>query len=340
VLPALLGKADFKGELSLISEAVVSRVELEDSGKLKTATSVLLSFSPRYRDKCAIADSAHLNPKSERTYRVKAKTIVLSAGTLGSAEVLLRSELANDKIGSGITIHPSMGAIGTFDRKINGLEGLSASVYAPAPDGSYFYEAMSATPNFIAALHPGNGHEILETVRHFNELGGFGVMLVDSVSEDNRVFLNPDTKKVEVAYQLSAEDKGKLKIGLSEAIRILLRQGAKSVFLPSSEMVDAQGRYSPIKTVNDVEPMMQNIQLNDGFNVMSSAHMQGSNKLSKDARSGVVSPHFRVWDTKYNAEIPNVYVCDSSVFPTSVGANPMQAIYSIAKLFVDQLLSP
>ncbi len=38
-------------------------------------------------------------------------------------------------------------------------------------------------------------------------------------------------------------------------------------------------------------------------------------------------------------EIPNLYVMDSSIFPTSVGANPMQAIYTFAKIFSDRLLA-
>jgi choline dehydrogenase-like flavoprotein len=37
-------------------------------------------------------------------------------------------------------------------------------------------------------------------------------------------------------------------------------------------------------------------------------------------------------------EIPNLYVMDSSIFPTSVGANPMQSIYTFAKIFSDRLI--
>ncbi len=30
-----------------------------------------------------------------------------------------------------------------------------------------------------------------------------------------------------------------------------------------------------------------------------------------------------------------LYVVDGSIFPTSVGANPMQSIYTVAKIFAD-----
>ena len=37
-------------------------------------------------------------------------------------------------------------------------------------------------------------------------------------------------------------------------------------------------------------------------------------------------------------EIPNLYLMDSSMFPTSVGANPMQSLYTFAKIFSERLL--
>jgi len=338
LLPALQRKEGFKGELSLISDAKALRVEIENQGTTKRATGIRLSFREPYQDKCVIKDSNHLKPVFNKTYGLKAKTIILCAGALGSAEILLKSELVNDNIGRGVIIHPSMGVIGTFAKDINVLEGLSASVYAPAFDGSYIFEAMSAEPNFIAAIHPGNGHDILNTIRHFKKLGGFGVMLVDSVSSNNRVILNKKTNKPEVFYELSNEDKERMKEGLSEAMKILLRQGAQGVFLPSSETIYEGDKFFPIKSADKVGSMMDRLLLKDGFNFISSAHMQGTNKLSKDAKQGVVSPRFRVWDAEQGLEFANFYICDSSVFPTSVGANPMQSIYTIAKLFTDQIL--
>jgi choline dehydrogenase-like flavoprotein len=72
--------------------------------------------------------------------------------------------------------------------------------------------------------------------------------------------------------------------------------------------------------------------------VQQHIYVQGSNKMGPDPEKSVVSLNFRVWDRKNRCEIPNLYVVDSSVFPASVGANPMQSIYSMAKLFVDQVI--
>ena len=59
------------------------------------------------------------------------------------------------------------------------------------------------------------------------------------------------------------------------------------------------------------------------------AHMQATNKMGSSPSDSVVGRDFRVWGTS------GLYVVDGSVFPTSVGANPMQSIYTFAKIFAD-----
>lgn len=57
--------------------------------------------------------------------------------------------------------------------------------------------------------------------------------------------------------------------------------------------------------------------------------LQATNKMSAREQDGVVAQDFHVWGTQH------LYVVDGSIFPTSVGANPMQTIYTIAKIFAD-----
>ena len=61
--------------------------------------------------------------------------------------------------------------------------------------------------------------------------------------------------------------------------------------------------------------------------------MQSTNKMGSSEASSVVSRDFRVWGTK------NLYIVDGSVFPTSIGANPMQSIYTFAKIFADRIVA-
>ncbi|HKD91421.1 MAG TPA: GMC family oxidoreductase, partial [Terriglobales bacterium] len=68
--------------------------------------------------------------------------------------------------------------------------------------------------------------------------------------------------------------------------------------------------------------------------MVTSAHMQGTDKMGASPADSVVGRDLHVWGTT------GLYVVDVSVFPTSVGANPMQSIYTIAKIFADKWNQP
>ncbi|WP_316354567.1 GMC oxidoreductase [Candidatus Trichorickettsia mobilis] len=339
ILPALRGGDNFKGHLSLLPNAKAIRINFSnnDNDGEKKSTGVSVIAQPLLREEYVAEDINNLKLSEAKEYTIKAKNIIISAGTLGSAELLLKSNINNDNIGRGIIIHPSMGVIGQFAKEINAFEGLSASVYAPAVDGSYFYEAMSDNPQFIAQIHPGSGKDIIHTLQNYRKLGGFGIMLVDSVNYNNRVFIDHNFGKVEVDYTISSADKIRLREGIKTAVKILFQQGAKEVFIPTAENIFGKSKFEPFLSPDNIDKAVEHLEIIDPFNFISSAHMQGSNKIGSDPQNSVISNNFRVWDLPSGKEIANLYVCDSSIFPTSVGANPMQSIYTIAKLFVDRI---
>ncbi len=86
------------------------------------------------------------------------------------------------------------------------------------------------------------------------------------------------------------------------------------------------------------QTFINKLEFTPNLNFITSAHMQGSNKLATSGFYGVVSPNFKLFNGETDQEIDNMYVVDSSIFPTSIGANPMQSIYTIAKLFTDNIL--
>ena len=57
---------------------------------------------------------------------------------------------------------------------------------------------------------------------------------------------------------------------------------------------------------------------------LNSSHPQGGNPMSDRPEIGVVDSGFRVHETR------NVYVCDASVFPTSIRINPQESVMAFA----------
>ena len=59
-------------------------------------------------------------------------------------------------------------------------------------------------------------------------------------------------------------------------------------------------------------------------NESETAHLMGTARMGKDRATSVVDADCRSWD------IPNLWICDASVFPTSGGVNPSLTIQAIA----------
>jgi choline dehydrogenase-like flavoprotein len=113
----------------------------------------------------------------------------------------------------------------------------------------------------------------------------------------------------------------------------MFKAGAKEVYLPTTEEIlgDAALTAQPqVLTSPDQAAMVEkNLKFIANETMVTSAHMQATDKIGANPQDSVVGQDFHVWGTE------GLYVVDGSVFPTSVGANPMQSIYTFAKIFAD-----
>lgn len=234
-------------------------------------------------------------------YRLKARRVLLCAGALGTAALLQKSGIP---CGSGVVLHPSIPVVGVYDHPIRNWEGTPASVFVARPD--FILEAMSGGPEYVANLimtFPSRTHELM---RDYPNMAGFGVMLVDQARPENQVRADGT-----LDYDLSPTDRNRLADGVDLAIRIHFAAGAKRVLLPTRE----------IPCVIERGEKWGRVHLEPGTTLVSSSHIQGSCKIGQ-----VVNQHGQVLGH------PDLYVLDSSLFPESVGVNPMQTIYTVAYL--------
>jgi choline dehydrogenase-like flavoprotein len=207
----------------------------------------------------------------------------------------------------------------------------------------FIFETMGGLPSYGAVLVPGGGRQVYDVLSQFNLSAGFGVMLVDEVCKGNRVTLDAAGNPV-VHYALSACDKTRFKTGVGLAVRMMFLAGAKTVIVPSNENLLGAPDFDPMRGVfltdiAQVDLVERNLEFIPNRTVLTAAHLQATNKIGPTPEVGVVSTRQRVWNMDTGGEIPNLYVMDSSIFPTSVGANPMQSLYTFAKIFSDRLLA-
>jgi choline dehydrogenase-like flavoprotein len=333
---------DTTNPLGMIPDADVKRVIFEQDGSEQRAVGVEVQMKAPMPGDGVIADPNGLKLATGETFTVRAKTVILSAGALGSPTVLLRSGVKDDWIGRGVVLHPSMPIMGRFDHHIDALTGTEASVYVDdrLVDRGYAMESMADQPLYAAIMSPGPALHTLEMIQAFRNLAGFGVMLIDTPQPDNRIVLD-ENGSPQIKYTLSEADKKRFSEGIAEAIRVMFKAGAKEVYLPTTEDILGNGSGdSKAGAETGVQPQVltspeqaslveKRLRFIANESIVTSAHMQATDKMGASPQDSVVGQDFHVWGTR------GLYVVDGSIFPTSVGANPMQSIYTIAKIFAD-----
>lgn len=350
---------DTKNPLSLIPDAAVMEVLFKPdpaAGVRATGVSVTMN-APWTAYGNTVVDPCNLQIPVGTTVTIEAANVVLSAGTIGTTKVLLQTaaknpEVDNKQIGKGLILHPSVPLIGTFDRQINLLEGLDSATFVDAfgVTPGFIYETMGGLPAYGALLIPGSGRQVYDVISQFNTSAGFGVMLVDTPHPDNCITLDSDGEVV-LNYTINDDDsqefrsdKQRFRSGVAMGIRMMFMAGAKTVIVPTNENVLGLPGFDPmhgvfLTDISQADRVEQNLQFTKNRNLLTSAHLQATNKIGPNPDIAVVSLRQRVWNVKTRGEVPNLYVMDSSIFPTSVGANPMQSIYTFAKIFSERFLA-
>ena len=347
ILPAM---EDSTNPLSVIPDVAVQELlfDTQSDGTVYASGASLLVNTPWTEYGNTIVDPCGLNIPPGTQVKIYAKNVILSAGTIGSTKILLNSAqnqpaLKNPRIGKGLIMHPSFPLIGVFNERINLLEGLDSATYLDAfgVTPGFIFETMSGMPAYGAVLIPGNGLDVFKQITKFNQSVGFGVMLVDTPSDDNCITMNNGS--VVLNYTLSEDDKARFRTGVAIAIRMMFLAGAKQVIIPTNENVLGLDNFDPMRgsyldNIQQADLVEQNLQFIPNRTVLTSAHLQATNKLGAAADTSVASTRQRIWNMVTKEEIPNLYLMDSSMYPTSVGANPMQSLYTFAKIFSERLL--
>lgn len=322
IIPAL---ENAQNPLTLIPGAKVLRILWKSKGsEKKIAAGVEFEKVPLWSGQGSVVDPHGLGIPVGTKVRIEARHVIVAAGALGSPALLMRSGLDNPLIGNAPVAHPSIPLMGLFDHPIKIWEGTPSSVYLAdraLVDGTIL-ESMTADVSYTAMMLPGNRDQIFDLAKNVSHMGGFGVLLIDKPQNTNKLKIDSKGQPV-IDYSISSEDTHRFAKALADAVRIMFRAGARKVYLPTNELKMTE--LTSIEQARDVE----SLKFISNRTTITSAHLQATCKMGSHSWNSVVDTAHRVWGTD------NVYIVDGSVFPSSVGANPMQSIYTIAKIFAD-----
>jgi choline dehydrogenase-like flavoprotein len=139
-----------------------------------------------------------------------------------------------------------------------------------------------------------------------------------------RVFLSPMRRflprmfeRAEYSFRLPDPDLATFVRGYQHLARIYLASGASRVFAPTHQRVE-------MRKPEDVSVLADALKDARAIAGLGTAHPQGGCPLGDDDARDVLTPEFRV------RGVENLFVVDASVFPSSMGINPMATIMAVA----------
>jgi choline dehydrogenase-like flavoprotein len=260
--------------------------------------------------------------RARHRYRVTASVVVLCAGAINSAQLLLQSGIANSsgQVGRNLHLHPSVLLSGVYEEDIYGYRGIPQSYYVDEfidlekdPDSGYILMPVYGFPVMTAVNLPGFGREHFELMRNFHRMVGILVLMHDQSSGEVRASAGG---KPEIRYRVNAHEQRLFAEGMKHCAEILFASGARKVLAPYARALVLQP--------GDSLDAFDRRGARQGDILMASTHPQSTCKMGEDRSRSVVGSYCQSHDVK------NLFVCDMSVFPTSLGAPPQISTAAIA----------
>lgn len=260
-------------------------------------------------------------------FRIDANVVVVAAGAIGTAELLLRNFPGDPVVGKRFYINPHYFVFADFGRPIDNQNGIPCAyavhewrrVRTDASgryqSGGYIMLSSHQSPGIMAVLLSEAGPAHLERMKKYHQLGS----TMSVIDEDNpgRIFID-DNGYRRTEFRVRGVDQLKAVDYLKNASRIFLAAGAKEVWIP-----DIYGTVVRSKRDIDEKIGVRSVQANAQFTAGS--HFLGTAPLGADASdafAGVTGEAHRV---------RNLYVADGSAIPSSISVDPSLTIMGVAR---------
>lgn len=240
----------------------------------------------------------------------------LCAGAIETPRLLLHLGLANSsgQVGRNYMAHVATQVWGTFDEETRPNKGYPSSLITedlvrPRKAGfvgGYLVQSLGSMPMTWATLLARGrglwGHELVRTIDRYNHVAGIGINGECLPQPGNGLDLSDETDA----------------LGLPKA-RITFGYG------DNEKAIDRHA----IAFMTDV---WKAAGARDVFSAQRSAHTIGTCRMGRTSNDAVCDPFGQTFD------IPNLWICDNSVFPTSLAANPALTIMALSLRTADAFL--
>lgn len=285
---------------------------------------------------CLAMDGTGTAPGPVRL-EIRAREYVLAAGGIGTPGILLRSAAPaldpHGRAGKRTFLHPVATSVARMPTRVAGESGAPQTIYSDhwiqAPDDptpGFKLEAMPLQPISVAGLFDVHGAAHAELMRMRPFLNVVIALQRDGFHPESvggAVHLHPDGTPA-LDYPLGPYAWGGIREALLRMAELQFAAGAEQV-----RPVHRDARW--VRSWKEARREIAALPMETLTLPLSSAHVMGGCAMGRDPRESVVDPSGR------HHESANLWVFDGSIFPTSIGANPMESIFGLVARLASQL---
>ena len=277
-------------------------------------------------------------PNATQATVIKARRIVVAAGAFFSSALLLRNPKFPNRqsIGQKVYLQPHAQVFALFDEAMTTRGAIENGHYVPYNGVPAIYNFLgflkehhfwwlasilypASLASFVSHLAP---QEHFEIMRQFHKTMSLTVTVKDDPAKSRIVVKDG---RAQLNFEESKHDIESFRQCFISAAKGLLAVGARRVFLPLL-------RPPLIEKLSDIE-RIENLKFTYNDLISYSDHTSGGNQFGADPQRGVTDFSGRVFGTT------NVYVADSSLFPTAPGVNPSWTIMALARHVAQGILT-
>lgn len=261
-----------------------------------------------------------------RKVTIRPKVAVSSAGAINGPALMLRSGLdQGGRVGRRLFLHPVSVMIGFYDEPIEAWYGAPQSIASHqfidrGPDDlGFFIEAAPQQPMLGATAARLIGGPFQDYLRGLGSYGAGIALHTDGLLDGDvggTVTLKSDGR-VNIDYPFGERLKRGFRDSMKALARIHLAAGAQGVGSLHLEPV-------VIRSQADLAAL-DSAPYGAHEHTIFTAHQMGGLWMGADPDDSVVDPTLRF------RGVDNLFVVDGSVLPTSLGVNPSQTIYGLAR---------
>jgi choline dehydrogenase-like flavoprotein len=251
-----------------------------------------------------------------QSHRLACRNLFLCAGSVETPRLLLLNELAltSGQVGRNLMAHPGVQVWGTFADEVRPTKGIpggliSQDTHRPKDAdfiGGYLLQSIGVMPvtfsGQVARQRKMWGQPLRDYMRQFNHIAGINILGDCLPHADNYL-------------ELSDEKDG--------------RQVAKP-------RLHFTAQENELRMNAHAEKLMRDIWAAAGATDIWSfpryAHVIGTARMGLSGDDAVVDRNGRAFD------VPNLYICDNSVFPSALSVNPALTIMALSLRTADKFL--